>query len=101
MGVCLVTGGYCHYSGICVFGALHFFTTIVAYAGLRAKQCKYLLIANVLNNPSALQTVTVYRSLGGLRVTCQRWVSNYLDRHGMHNSSIDIPVAKVIVPYFP
>ena len=37
MGVCLVTGGYCHYSGICVFGALYFFTTIVAYARLRVK----------------------------------------------------------------
>ena len=34
VGVCLVTGGYCHYSGIiCMFGAFNPFTTIVAYAG--------------------------------------------------------------------
>ena len=34
MGVCLVTGGYCHYSGTCGFSAVNEFTTIVAYAGL-------------------------------------------------------------------
>ena len=33
MVVCLVTGGYCHYSGICGFSAVYEFTTIVAYAG--------------------------------------------------------------------
>ena len=41
MGVCLVTGGYCHYSGICVFGAFNPFTTIVAYAGLRVNGLQF------------------------------------------------------------
>ena len=32
MGVCLVTGGKSHYSGLCIFGAQDVKTTIVAYA---------------------------------------------------------------------
>ena len=35
MGVCLVTGGKSHYSGLCVFGAQDVKATILAYAGLR------------------------------------------------------------------
>ena len=37
MGVCLVTGGKSHYSGLCVFGAQDVKATILAYAGLRVK----------------------------------------------------------------
>ena len=37
MGVCLVTGGKNHYSGLCVFGAQDVKATILAYAGLRVK----------------------------------------------------------------
>ena len=35
MGVCLVTGGKSHYSGLYVFGAQDVKATISAYAGLR------------------------------------------------------------------
>ena len=37
MGVCLVTGGKSHYSGLCVFGAQDIKATILAYADLRVK----------------------------------------------------------------
>ena len=43
MGVCLVTGGKSHYSGLCSFGAQDVKATILAYAGLRVKLC-YLLL---------------------------------------------------------
>ena len=39
MGVCLVTGGKSHYSGLCSFGAQDVKATIyiLAYTGLRVK----------------------------------------------------------------
>ena len=37
MGVCLVTGGKSHYSGLCDFGAIMHYTTTVAYVHLRVK----------------------------------------------------------------
>ena len=37
MGVCLVTGGKSHYSGLWFFGAQDVKATILAYAGLRVK----------------------------------------------------------------
>ena len=37
MGVCLVTGGKSHYSGLCDFGAIMHYTDISAYASLRVK----------------------------------------------------------------
>ena len=37
MGVCLVTGGKSHYSGLCDFGAITHYTTTAAYAHLRVK----------------------------------------------------------------
>ena len=35
MGICLVTGGKSHYSGLRVFGAQDVKATILAYASLR------------------------------------------------------------------
>ena len=32
MAICLIMGGNYHYSGICDFGAITHYTTIVAYA---------------------------------------------------------------------
>ena len=55
MGVCLVTGGYCHYSGICEFGALNLFTTIVAYAGLRVKSILIFTLFNLLHAIATLR----------------------------------------------
>ena len=41
MGVCLVTGGKSHYSGLYGFGVQDVKATILAYAGLRVKQPQY------------------------------------------------------------
>ena len=75
MGVCLVTGGYCHYSGICGFSAVYEFTTIVAYAGLRAVSELILLctlsntwicpiINNVYSNTWINQLAIIYTFFG-------------------------------------
>ena len=46
MGVCLVTCGKSHYSGLCDFGAITHYTTTAAYAHLRdyarGYQLKYI-----------------------------------------------------------
>ena len=47
MGVCLVTGGKSHYSGLCRFDVQEVKTTIVAYAGLRVKLISYLFVNNI------------------------------------------------------
>ena len=44
MGVCLVTGGKSHYSGLCDFGAITHYTTTVAYAHLRVNQLRTTVI---------------------------------------------------------
>ena len=46
MGVCLVTSGKSHYSGLCDFGAITHYTTTVAYAHLRVNGSLFRVSTN-------------------------------------------------------
>ena len=47
MGVCFVTGGKSHYSGLCDFGAIVHYTTTVAHAHLRVNSCNFYSCTNM------------------------------------------------------